>query len=293
MEFTPSARTAIRWTLRVLITAVFLASAISKIVSINLFALYVSSFGFFPLPLCHVLVRLCIGAELVMALFTICGWFPRSMRLITSGLLIFFSLFLCYAALIGRNDNCHCFGQLVDMNPLQSLLKNAILLALVLLYYRMVYPKRMSRRWLPLPFVLAASLMVVPFINYDFEYQDFNKKNFASAIAQGGPLHHHGIGENRRVVAFFMPRCPYCHAARYIIDSVAQQDNLPRTSIVYIEPQSKDNDPEAYVIPKDLFLDIVQAVPQIIFLDGERIVGICGLEDLNGYAITQFLSDNK
>lgn len=288
MELNPRARTAIRWTLRILVAAVFVFSAVSKMLSIGQFELYIHSFGFLPLSLCYIAARLCIGAECVLALFTLCGWFPRTMRLLTAGMLIVFSLFLCYSALIGRNDNCQCFGQMVDFNPLQSLLKNAILLLLVLLYYKFVSPKRLDKRWLPLPFVLAALVMVAPFVDYGFWEQDFNKKHFNAAIAPGGPLRQNGIGEGRRIVAFVKPGCLFCHEARRIIDSVAVKDNLPRTSIVYIEPQSKANSQEAYVIPRELFLDIVHSVPHILFLDDERIVGIYGLEDLNSHVISRF-----
>ena len=130
-------------------------------------------------------------------------------------------------------------------------------------------------------------MLAVPFMGE--ESQDFNMKRFVTAIGPGGQLRHYGIGEGRRIVVFAMPRCPYCHAARQIIDSVAAQDNLARSGIVYIEPKSKANTPEAYVIPRKLFLDFVKGVPQILFLDGERIVGIYGLEDLKASEISQFL----
>lgn len=288
MELKPRVRTAIRWTLRILVAAVFIFSAVSKIVSINQFTVYVSSFGFFSPMLCYVLARLCIGAELVLALFTLCGWYPRMMRLFTAGILIFFSLFLCYSALIGREDNCQCFGQLVDLDPLQSLLKNAVLLALVLIYYKFVSPKpRLEERKVVLSVLLALVMMAVPFMGE--ESQDFNMKRFVTAIGPGGQLRHHGIGEGRRIVSFVTPNCPYCRAARHLIDSVAEQENLPRTGIIYIEPESKNNTQEAYVIPRKLFLDFVKGVPQILFLDGERIVGIYGLEDLKASEISQFL----
>ena len=291
MELKPRVKTIIRWTLRILVAAVFVLSAVSKIVGLGQFELYIFSFGFFPLELCFLLARLCIGAELVLALFTLCGWFPRTLRLLTSGILIVFSLFLCYSALIGRDDNCQCFGQLVDLDPMQSLLKNAVLLVLVLLYYKFVTPKpRMSKRKLILPFVLAALMMVIPFIDYGFiKYQDFNKDNFAAAIAPGGQMRQHGIGEERRVVAFVMPGCRFCHAAKQIINTAVEQDNLPRNSIIYVEPKLKVNSPDAFVVDTNIFYGIVAGVPQILFLDGERIIEIYGLENLKGETISQFI----
>lgn len=285
------ARTTLRWILRILVAALFVVSAVSKIVGINQFGLYVYSFGFLPLALCHLLVRLCIGVELVLALFTLFGWFPRTLRLLTCGMLLLFSLFLCYSALIGREDNCQCFGQLVDLNPMQSLLKNALLLALVLFYYRLVPPKPcLNRRWLLLPLLLAALLMAVPFIDYDFANADFNKQKFHAAAASGGELRRFGVGEGRRLVILALPGCPYCRMARHEIDSIVSANSIPTDRIVYLEPAVDKNSPDAQTIPRELFLDITKAVPQILLLDGEHIAGIYGLEDLNPYAITQFFT---
>ena len=49
--------------LRVLLAAIFMVSAVAKLVAIDDFELYVFSFGFFSLDCSYILARLCIGAE--------------------------------------------------------------------------------------------------------------------------------------------------------------------------------------------------------------------------------------
>jgi hypothetical protein len=45
-------------------------------------------------------------------------------------------LFLTYAAIFRQDSNCHCFGELIELNPLESIVKNLILILLLLLSQR-------------------------------------------------------------------------------------------------------------------------------------------------------------
>lgn len=294
--------TIIRWVLRVLVAAVFVFSAVSKIVGIDQFELYLFSFGFFPLNFCFILARLCIGAELVLALFTLCGWFPRTMRLVTSGVLLVFTLFLCYAALIGRNDNCQCFGQMVNLNPMQSMLKNAILLALVLVLYRLTPPKpRMRPHWTVASVLAAVALLAVPFglsipDNWFFgPGQRYNESALQSAIEPQGELYAYGVGKDRRLVAFVTPKCPYCKMARQKLDSILKRHNIPSSKLVYIEPRGIGDIREAKLIPVQLFSNITydsitrtSSRPLVILLDGTKVVATYHLRNIDEDQIAKF-----
>ena len=122
------------YVLRILLGVLFIFSALAKIKGIDHFELYVFSFGWLPLQVSFILARLCIGLELALGVFLLLGWFQRLARAITLGLLIFFTLFLCYVLLVGRDDSCQCFGQLVSLSPAASLLKNAVMIAMVIVY---------------------------------------------------------------------------------------------------------------------------------------------------------------
>ena len=290
----------LRWVLRVLIAAVFVFSAVSKLFGIDQFELYIFSFGFFPLKVCFILARLCIGAELVLALMTLCGWFPRTMRLLTAGMLLFFSLFLCYSALIGRDDNCQCFGQMADLNPLQSLLKNAVLLLLVLVYYRLTPPKgRMRKRWIAFPFLLGAALMVVPFVlsvpdNWGFgpARQRFDETVLRTAMEPQGELYRYGVGQGRRVVAFVTPKCPYCKLARQKLDAIFERHDIPVENLVYVEPKMDANTPGAKLIDGQLFLDITYGSrPLVMLMDGPEVVATYHLRNIDEDQIESFFDN--
>lgn len=294
----------LRWTLRILVAAIFTVSALAKLLGgIDHFELYIFSFGFFPLNLCFILARLCIALELVLALFTLCNWYPRLTRLTTIGVLLLFSLFLCYSAIIGRNESCQCFGQLVDMNPMQSLLKNAVLLLLVLLYYRMVKPKgscslagRCSTLWRMLPVILGLAVTSVPFWVsvpdnwlYGQEKQPYGEEAFAEWYENGEWRAESGE-QQTILVSFVTPRCPYCKLARQKIGSIVSRHNIDPSRILFVEPVSKKNTPGALVISEKQFIDITFGErPRVFLIDHGKVVATFHLRNIDEELIASTL----
>ncbi len=292
----------LRWALRILVAGIFTVSALAKLLGgIDHFELYIFSFGFFPLNLCFIIARLCIALELVLALFTLCGWYPRLTRLTTIGVLILFSLFLCYSAIIGRNESCQCFGRLVDMNPMQSLVKNAVLLLLVLLYYRMVKPRtagsvggRCQTFWRVLPIVLALGVTSVPFWVsvpdnwlYGQEKQPYGEEAFdefwsttmqSLSDENGNQL----VSEKAVLVSFVTPRCPYCKLARQKITSIVQRHDLDQARILFIEPQMKKNTPGAILISEKQFIEITFAErPRVFLVENGKVLATYHLRNID------------
>lgn len=228
-------------TIRVLLGVVFIISAAAKLWSIDQFELYVYSFGFLSLDLSFILARLCIGVELTLGALLVTGWHRRATLTSTALILLFFSIFLGYAALSGRTDSCQCFGQLADMPPAVSLLKNAILLALTLLATKLAM-KEQSRRWRLWACIGAAAVgMTLPFVisvpdNWMFgaSTERYDEATFNQLI--DGKLASRNPREDGKLVAFVTPECPYCRMARQKIDYITQRNNLSPNDIIYVEP---------------------------------------------------------
>lgn len=131
---------------KILLGMLFVFSAVSKFISIDLFEVYVYSFGFFSLNLSFYVARLVVAAELILGAALISNRNHRFTVLMTLLFLVAFIVFLTYAQLIGRTDNCHCFGELAEFNPVQSILKNAVLIVLLLFVFK-YSPLDWSPRW--------------------------------------------------------------------------------------------------------------------------------------------------
>lgn len=134
--------------LKIIVGIVFLFSAVSKFVTIDAFEMYIYSFGLFPLTLCFYLARIIIGFELVLGASLISHRNHRFTMIASLLFLTCFVVFLTYAHLVGRTDNCHCFGDLMPFNPIQSILKNAVLILILIYVFKFALQDWHPRWWL-------------------------------------------------------------------------------------------------------------------------------------------------
>ncbi len=248
----------------ILLALLFIFSALAKLWSADQFEIYVYSYGFFQLDVAYVLARLCIAAELVVGLLLLTGWRRKWVLTAALAMLLFFTLFLCYAALIGRTDSCQCFGQLADLSPTASLLKNALLIVLTLLCMKwnagVEERRRKVYRWL-VPLLIAIAV-VSPFIisvpdswMFGESHERYNEEQL-----QELDLPH----ESTYVVAFVTSGCPYCRMTRQKLDTMFGRHKLPKDAIIYFEPKD---------IGVDQFINITYGARPLVLLmqDGEVI----------------------
>ena len=280
--------------------AVFCVSAVAKLISIDDFELYIYSYGWFSLSFSFMAARLCIGIEIVLAVLLWTRFFPKVTKVATLLLLLGFSLFLCCAALLGRNESCECFGQLMDVNPAQSLLKNGVLILLVMWYYRTDGRLQISgtrhqsvgkwKKWVA--GALLPLCLVIPFVvsvpdNWGFgpSQEPYNHEALQEALAEGSALYTMGVGEDRRLVAFVTPGCPYCQLARRKIDSMSKRHDFAEGSVVYVQPSDIN----------ELFLQItcvngICSRPLILLMDGDSVVATYHLRNIDEEEVADFLT---
>lgn len=278
--------------LRVLLAALFLISSIAKLMAVDDFELYIFSYGFLPLNVSYVAARLCIAAELLLALFIALGWWRRWVNLTAFLLLILFSFFLGYAALIGRTDSCQCMGRLADLSPAQSLLKNAVLIAMVLLYSRLSsrasLTSRASRARVVLSVVFTVALVVAVFCisvpdNWMFgpEESRYDRELLEESIGPDGVLADEGLAEGHQLMAFVTRGCPYCRMTREKLGSIAKRNHLDTTRYHYYEPAD---------LPDKLFLRITYGQrPFILLLDNGVPVVTYHYRNISERQVREFL----
>lgn len=275
--------------LRVLLAAVFIVSAVAKLFAIDDFELYIFSYGFFSLNVSYLVARLCIAAEFLVGLFLALGWWARWVQLLTLVVLILFSLFLCYAALVGRTDSCQCFGRMADLSPAQSLLKNAVLIGITLVYAKLSrYSRRSSVSRIILTVVFVVSAVVAVFCisvpdNWMFGPEEgrFNRGLLEESMSPEGALAEHHLAEGRQLVAFVTPGCPYCRMTREKLASIASRNHLDTMRFHYFEPQD---------LPDALFLEITFGQrPLVLLLDNGTPVATYHYRNISEKEISRFL----
>lgn len=142
---------------------VFIIAAILKLISIDEFEIYIYSFNIFSFLLTTFVSRIIIIGEFILGLFLILKINYRFVWKTSLIILILFTLFLTYAAIFRRDSNCHCFGELIELNPLESIVKNLILILLLLLSQQSAVSGQQSAvsGQRPKFFVLSSSFFVL------------------------------------------------------------------------------------------------------------------------------------
>ena len=140
---------------QLLLGMMFVLSAVLKFITIDLFEAYVYSFGLMPLKMSFYVARLVLVSELILGAALISHRHRRFTVLVSVLYLLCFVVFLAYAHFVGRTDSCHCFGELFPFNPVQSILKNAVLIVLLLFVFKFGANDWWPRWWLVLLVYLA------------------------------------------------------------------------------------------------------------------------------------------
>lgn len=133
------------WTIRGLISVLFLVSAYAKLYPSPNFALgtfemkQLVPMGFSP-ELAAYFSRSLIGLEFALGIAILRPNLLKSLVVpATIGLLGIFSVELAYEILSGGNSgNCGCFGSLIPMTPLQALIKNLISIGLLIWLMKLI-----------------------------------------------------------------------------------------------------------------------------------------------------------
>lgn len=94
--------------------------------------------GFANFDLSSLSARLLIIAEFLLGLGLISGWWHHLVNSLSLLFILLFSSFLIWRAYLGDTNSCHCFGSIVELNPVESLIKNII--CLLILIYTWLFP---------------------------------------------------------------------------------------------------------------------------------------------------------
>ena len=114
-----------------LVAAVFITSAIFKLIGIDSFEVYIYSKEIFSLSVSTILARVIVSFELVLGVLWFLQWRFPLLKKITIGTLAVFSVYLLIQVIQGETENCQCFGTIIYLTPLESLIKNIILILII------------------------------------------------------------------------------------------------------------------------------------------------------------------
>jgi thiol-disulfide isomerase/thioredoxin len=177
-------------------------------------------------------IEMAIGILLVAHLFGNRKWILKS----AIALVLIFSVYLVYLWVsVGNDINCGCFGDAIWMSPSASLLKNAGLIAglLILLKYSKGIQFKFSTY---ITWIILLALTITPFIYYplpETKPQWLNKGRFQLNIStlytpDKADKPQVDLRKGKYILAFFSSTCPHCRMAALKLHIMKERDpSLP------------------------------------------------------------------
>lgn len=220
--------------LSILLGATFLYSAYTKLWPIQTFEYTLVEFAHLPWWLAAVASRIFIGLETALGILFIANIYGYRKWVLQLSLLVLamFSVYLVYLwASVGNDVNCGCFGDAIWMSPSSSLIKNAIMIAIVAVLWK--YQAGLQQKWARYTslaiFVVALALPLIVYPIPGTQPSFLNKDKYEldlSALydSEKNPPPTVELRKGKHLIAFMSLTCPHCKIAAYKMQLMRQSN---------------------------------------------------------------------
>lgn len=258
---------------------VFIISAYSKLIAPGIVEIILVDHGLASSrETAAVFVRVLIGLEFALGFL----FFQKNYikKLIIPAALIFlfvFTVYLIYTGyILGDKQNCGCFGTMIEMSPLQSIIKNIILIA-VLITIQKLNPSDSKKNILPI-LILVIPIAGIFLISPLRSVKDYKFSNYTNFKGKGRV----DLTQGNKLVAIYNTECDHCQATAQEIEKLAYNSkNFPEinalifsegtVSIDSFKTITGFNFPYKEISANEFFDLIGQAPPRIYWLENGSI----------------------
>jgi hypothetical protein len=204
----------------ILLGLTFLFSAYIKLFPIELF-----EFSFIEIHIANwttapFIARLFLSLEFLTGVLLMLNFNGgnRKLALFSIGLLVFFSIYLLVIIFVqGNNGNCGCFGTFIKMTPLESMIKNLVLISLTSVLLLIPPKSNFSSNKIVFWAALVASV-ATPFIINPISATHPPDKNEINYSLKLEPLYQPektdipnvNLRKGKQIIAFLSLTCPHC-----------------------------------------------------------------------------------
>lgn len=226
----------------ILLGLIFLFSAYIKLFPIEIF-----EFSFIEIKVANwstapFIARLFLSLEFFIGLLLILNYNGGNKKLakFTIGLLIVFTVYLLAIIVVqGNSGNCGCFGTFIKMTPLESIVKNIILISLTGILFLVPAKGNLStKKYLVLATAIAS--IAAPFIINPITTSHPRAENEINFQLKLDPLYNTGrstipkidLRTGKKVIAFLSLSCPHCKIGAQKLNIIHNQ--YPELPIYFI-----------------------------------------------------------
>lgn len=298
----------IKLIIRLLLGAFFIATAVMKLLSLEHFELYIYSFKLFGFALSSFVARGVIAAELLLGALLISRILYKPAWWLTMAMMVGFTGLLIYTVLFRNDANCHCMGDIVQLKPSWSIVKNVITMGLLLLIRKEQEIRFRGKVIVGIAAFVAAVGVPYALFPMDIVYRSFDNKEMAwnsnqfELLMQDSlvmPLH---LEKGKHIVGFVSSKCGYCQTSVMKVQNIYANNQLDiktlqffimgdKTSIRHFqESTGTEHYPYALIDP-NIALHITQgALPLYLFMQDGKVVKVLNLRTLDDKAVLSFLN---
>ncbi|MBO7647048.1 MAG: DoxX family protein [Bacteroidales bacterium] len=228
----------LKMVLRILLGAFFIATAVMKLLSLDHFELYIFSFQIFSFVFSTIIARLVIAVEMILGFFLIFKILYKPTWWATMLMMCGFTLFLVYVAIFRNDSSCHCMGDLVELNPAWSIVKNVVTIALLLLIRK--EPPAHFKGWrlvgiLGLLAAFTATFILFPLDGvYNLFKKDkniYNEEAFQSFM-QDSVMKAQQLDTGNYIIGVVASGCKYCKVSAEKLHAISERNNLDDNRIL-------------------------------------------------------------
>ena len=265
---------------QLLISAAFLFSAISKIISPGYFEITLIDQGILPnRELASYFARIFIILELAIGLlFLQQNYIKKVISPAAILLLVIFIGHMLILILVGDNDNCGCFSSVIRMNPVEAIIKNIFLLFITLYIYK--YSDKKNKRALPISILIISIIIVL----YTTPIKSSDTSTF-SKFTDFSNVGRVDLADGELLIAVFDANCEHCEETAKAIKRLNKELNNfpPIYTLVFSETESEISDFQNRTdtnfpysrINADEFFDLIgDSPPRIYWLKDGAIIEI-------------------
>ena len=264
--------------LRIILGLVFLFSAYTKFISPGLTEIILVDHGIVSArETAAIIVRLLIGIEFTLGILLV---MPYSLKTIvipsTILFLIIFTGYLGYTGFILKDtQNCGCFGEMIKMSPLESIIKNIVLIVFLVLLFKLSNEKR-NYFAIPAVAILCVALIFVSLpVNSQKEFKFAIYTNFEGE----GRV---DLSNGEKLIAILNLECDHCQTlAQELSETKNRTNKLPKiyallfkegnVTVDSFKTMTKFNFPH-HLIDMNEFLNLIgQSPPRIYWLKDGKV----------------------
>lgn len=232
----------LNYVLRVLIAGLFIFSGIVKLNPIEPFELTLVDVGMADWSFAPILARLLIGFELFLGASILIN--TKYLNLLLKATLILTGFFTLYLLLLmafrGNEVNCGCFGALIYVTPLQSIIKNVVLAGVILAALKTHKDFNRKLNWLFIG--LLAVGLTAPFVVNTVDIGSLKEPNkdfpqpFRTELIDSSYLNELNIdfAEGEYLLAFLSLECSHCKTTAQKLAIISKKYKIPPIKVFFL-----------------------------------------------------------